>query len=175
MFEGLNDLKKAKKEYDDLVKAKGEKIVRAAIKEFFEIHPEIVALRWKQYTPYFNDGDACVFRYCGCEAKLATFESAAPPTAYACPTHESVVTASPAKCGKPLCGRLTEALEPDEDSDDGWVEEYNSSFSASLKKDLKAFDDSMNECEDALLIAFGDHAQITATSKGIDVDSYEHD
>jgi hypothetical protein len=24
--------------------------------------PRVVAVRWRQYTPYFNDGDACTFR-----------------------------------------------------------------------------------------------------------------
>jgi hypothetical protein len=28
----------------------------------FESQPSINAVRWKQYTPYFNDGDPCTFR-----------------------------------------------------------------------------------------------------------------
>lgn len=28
---------------------------------FFEAHPEIKVVYWVQYTPYFNDGDQCVF------------------------------------------------------------------------------------------------------------------
>ena len=30
-------------------------------KRYFDIWPEADAFRWTQYTPYFNDGDACVF------------------------------------------------------------------------------------------------------------------
>ena len=28
-------------------------------KRYFDIWPEADAFRWTQYTPYFNDGDAC--------------------------------------------------------------------------------------------------------------------
>lgn len=30
--------------------------------KYFDIWPEAEAFRWSQYTPYFNDGDPCVFR-----------------------------------------------------------------------------------------------------------------
>ncbi len=29
--------------------------------ELFNVYPEVRAVRWTQYTPYFNDGDPCVF------------------------------------------------------------------------------------------------------------------
>lgn len=32
-----------------------------SIKTLMLNYPKIVAIKWKQYTPYFNDGDACVF------------------------------------------------------------------------------------------------------------------
>jgi hypothetical protein len=31
-------------------------------KSFFEAAPEIKAVVWSQYTPYFNDGEECIFR-----------------------------------------------------------------------------------------------------------------
>lgn len=30
-------------------------------KTFFNLYPEIEAVAWNQYTPYFNDGEPCVF------------------------------------------------------------------------------------------------------------------
>ncbi len=30
-------------------------------KKFFEANPEVESFGWKQYTPYFNDGDTCEF------------------------------------------------------------------------------------------------------------------
>lgn len=32
--------------------------------------PEVEAVRWEQYTPYFNDGDACEFRIYDASVKL---------------------------------------------------------------------------------------------------------
>lgn len=34
-----------------------------SFKEFFRNHPNVKTLSWTQYTPYFNDGDACYFSY----------------------------------------------------------------------------------------------------------------
>lgn len=31
------------------------------VKEFFKKFPEARTVSWNQYTPYFNDGDECVF------------------------------------------------------------------------------------------------------------------
>ena len=43
------------------MKAAGEKAVREAVKEFLAACPEVKRLRWTQYTPYFNDGEECIF------------------------------------------------------------------------------------------------------------------
>jgi hypothetical protein len=35
--------------------------LKTAFKTVFEKHPNVRCLTWTQYTPYFNDGDPCVF------------------------------------------------------------------------------------------------------------------
>ena len=35
--------------------------LKGVFKEVFERHPNITKLTWTQYTPYFNDGEPCVF------------------------------------------------------------------------------------------------------------------
>lgn len=59
-------------EYDALVagvaaaKAKvaesGRAAVASLLKQFFVEYPSVTGVGWTQYTPYFNDGDPCVFR-----------------------------------------------------------------------------------------------------------------
>ena len=39
----------------------GEKAVKESFKDFFEEHPEVGGVHWEQFTPYFMDGDPCVF------------------------------------------------------------------------------------------------------------------
>jgi hypothetical protein len=57
----LNELIEAQKTF----KAKIEELGKAAIAEelqaLFAKHENLEAVRWNQYTPYFNDGDACTF------------------------------------------------------------------------------------------------------------------
>jgi len=50
-----------KKQYDDAIRKDGEKAFKAFLKDWFEKHPNVYGVKWTQYTPYFNDGDACVF------------------------------------------------------------------------------------------------------------------
>lgn len=42
-------------------KARIQKIFGEATKAFFQEWPEIECIHWNQYTPYWSDGDECVF------------------------------------------------------------------------------------------------------------------
>ena len=42
-------------------KVEAKELFHTGAKELFEKHPEIKAFKWTQYTPYFNDGETCVF------------------------------------------------------------------------------------------------------------------
>lgn len=57
----IDALKTRIEETKKQIEAEGKAALQADFKEFFEKNPTIEALRWSQYTPYFNDGDACVF------------------------------------------------------------------------------------------------------------------
>lgn len=43
--------------------------IETELLKFFAEQPNLEAVRWEQYTPYFNDGDACVFRVHSWELK----------------------------------------------------------------------------------------------------------
>jgi hypothetical protein len=70
MAKSFETLIQAKKQYDATLQKDGEKAVKDRLKEVFATRPEIKAIRWRQYTPYFNDGDECVFHLHGIEARL---------------------------------------------------------------------------------------------------------
>lgn len=38
-----------------------EGTIKGVFTEVFNAHPELERISWTQYTPYFNDGDPCVF------------------------------------------------------------------------------------------------------------------
>jgi len=50
------------KKLQDQVSKDVKVLFNDGFKEIFESCPELVGVRWTQYTPYFNDGDACNFR-----------------------------------------------------------------------------------------------------------------
>ena len=57
----IDSLRTMKRNFSDAIRQHGKEVLGAAFKAFFDAHPEVEAIRWTQYTPYFNDGDACVF------------------------------------------------------------------------------------------------------------------
>lgn len=117
--------------------------------------PHVVALKWMQYTPYFNDGEPCTF---GIYDARIVFDF---------------------------------GLEDGGDWDDGSygvfdLFEYTSRDYRDRKfeveghdttehyKALEAFDNS-DRWERVAQLNFGDHAEVTATKAGFDVEYYEHD
>lgn len=59
LFDELTALKEA---YDTKLSEEGEDALKEVFKEFFDANPKAAAVSWRQYTPYFNDGDPCYFR-----------------------------------------------------------------------------------------------------------------
>lgn len=57
----IADFRRMKAEYEEKLKTDGLAAMKTAFIDFFNEHPDIHALSWRQYTPYFNDGDPCVF------------------------------------------------------------------------------------------------------------------
>jgi hypothetical protein len=119
----------AKKKYNEILNKIGKEVFVELAKPVFEAHPEIIAVRWKQYVPGFNDGDPCLFRLCPSEI----------------------------------------LIEPDgeflgEYSDDGDMpEEYHAASNA--------FDEALEELEDACEMVFDSNAEITIHRDG----KIEHD
>jgi len=51
----------AKKALDKKIEVEGIKALTAFFQEFFEKRPDVYGVKWTQHTPYFNDGEPCVF------------------------------------------------------------------------------------------------------------------
>ena len=50
-----------KSRYDKMVKGFKEEDFKGWFTEFFALYPMVTTIRWTQFTPYFNDGEPCVF------------------------------------------------------------------------------------------------------------------
>lgn len=153
LFDELTALKEA---YDEKLANEGEDAVKELFKEFFDKYPRAEAISWRQYTPYFNDGDPCYFSVHEMTLEMNAGED----------TEEDESEEEPE--------------EPDEDEDDYSDGEYDSySLSRSDNPELKKMGEDFGELEgipdDVLEHVFGDHVRITATRDGFSVTEYSHD
>jgi hypothetical protein len=126
---------------------------KESLKSFFELNPGINALRWTQYTPYFNDGDACVF-----SVQDVYFTNAK---------------------GNQL-DDISDWGEYEGDDENVWSENYYKYFSDKPGVDVKSCEFlsgmiSSSDMEDIMKQMFGDHVCVTVTRVGIDVTDYDHD
>jgi len=119
-----------------------------AVLEQHNVH----SVRWTQYTPYFNDGEPCIFGI-----------------------NEIYV-------------KMLSGYEDEGDYGDGYIGEYtmrdySNRYKLALFKvefadvgqALLDLQSSIAHFEDFLKESFGDHARVTATREGFDVEFYNHD
>lgn len=50
-----------KKELEQLISSFGKTALKELFDKWFEEQPDLYGIGWTQYTPYFNDGEECVF------------------------------------------------------------------------------------------------------------------
>lgn len=169
----LEELAELKKAYMKKVNAEGQALVHREFAAFFAANPDVKAVVWNQYTPYFNDGEACEFGvhdFYGSHKEL---------------TDEGVK-------------KLPTYVEEEEGFESGYNYHYYSAEGqgrdskyfegAGYPLDqekyalLKRVDDAVDTIarrlrphDDLLEIAFGDHAQVIATARGFKVKHIDHD
>lgn len=124
----------------------------------FSKYPKLNSFGWTQYTPYFNDGDACLF-YANTDYLMMNDEYAEESEWF---SKIKIIT----------WGQWNQNLK----SYEGRVEEPNPYFDEDL---LNAYDDIAsflgNFGNDFYLTKFGDHAVITVTKSSVDISDYDHD
>lgn len=145
--------------------SKAQELFKKTTAEIFEKVPQLNAIRWTQYTPYFNDGDTCEFSVGDPYFTNAEGDELEDLTSYG---------------------------EYDGEGDHIWCAETytlrsDSSYSQSTR-DLAALTHPQlialekfavliqsEEMQDVMLAMFDDHVCVTATRDGFDVDEYSHD
>jgi hypothetical protein len=117
--------------------------------------PTVTAVKWSQYTPYFNDGDTCEFGVNDFEVAVTDPPAGAEPE--------------------------SEDYNYDDDTTQVFFSEYafkdydNPENNHPVYAPLDALDSASGHFEAMLYDHFGDHAYITATRDGFRVETYEHD
>lgn len=147
-----------------------------AFKSFFDSTPRVRAICWVQYTPYFNDGDECVFSLS--ELTFCTDDIGDDPEEFNHPSsyegvnihatwqlYEKYVGYSEAydREGSNYYARLAEGLKKSLETDDGTLERCNAMY---------AF---IHSNEDLMESMFGDHQKVYVTRDGVYTKEYDHD
>jgi hypothetical protein len=61
MFESLGKMNLEMEKLRKAAQAQIKPALQEALKDLQNAVPDVEAVRWQQYTPYFNDGDTCEF------------------------------------------------------------------------------------------------------------------
>jgi len=129
----------------------GKKLLKKEFEKFFAENPRIDKISWRQYTPYFNDGDACHFA-----------------------VYHPYMHIDPALMPK------SAALDGfDEDEDNMCRVCIYEAEELEFVKEGKALNKlwrDVEECKDIMLELFGDHVSVIASTKGgFITDRIDHD
>lgn len=158
-----NNLKKKVSDIDkikrDLAKKENllSKDVLKEMQDLMKSHPLLLGVRWYQYTPSFNDGEACVFDMHGPRIK---FDETIVPTAQSDDD-----------------GFIDEYF-----IEDGFFEKrldiVNMDYISDLEravKDVRKLYGYLYSIQDRMRIMFDDGYAVTITKDGVEVEEYSHD
>jgi hypothetical protein len=133
-----------------------EPLMRAVLDD-----PTMKAFGWNQYTPYFNDGDPCVFSM----SEPWFLTDADPDPDDVEDRYEFSVGSSHPSLGKREYDWTNKVDLPYDGPDE---QRYDRVAALARAIESGAFND-------VLLEAFGDHAEVRISASGITVDTYHHD
>lgn len=143
-----------------------QELFKETTNEFFEANPGVNAIVWTQYSPFFNDGDECVFR-----VNDPSFTNA---------VEEQLDNINYGEYdGEDENVWVAEAWSLTSTGD--WAKELRNKIkecnSVVDVESLGAFSDTItsNAMEDVMESMFGNHVRVVATRDGFYVDDFDHD
>ena len=163
--EQMNTVNKQIKELQKQNIETSKKVFHGAIATFFKTYPEVAAVRWTQYTPYFNDGDTCEFG-----VNSPTFTNAPDPENVNWGSYDGDEE------GVFAVENISYVMNSDRD--------YYKNEQEAIKKagvidvdSCEAFQRMIcsSAMEDVMEAMFGNHVKVIATRDGFDIQDYDHD
>lgn len=146
-----NKMDEVRKEMEATGRAALEEEITAFFQKWGDKGPG--AIRWAQYTPSWNDGDACTFSV------------------------DYVYAFSRPDCEVPD----VEGTEDIENEDEGLnLHTYSKDWKKKTPnypwvEDFDALSSEIQSNPELMQICYGDHVRITATADNVEVEDYEHD
>lgn len=138
------------------LKRQMQESIRPVFASFIQENPKVLAVKWSQYTPYFNDGETCYFSV---NEPVFKFEGIPEDAG----DYEDGFVELPWNFGY---------------SNTYCPERYKSiweNVNRELYNNCKEFKSFLDNNSDALESIFGDHVEVTVTAEGAFVEEYDHD
>jgi DNA repair exonuclease SbcCD ATPase subunit len=174
----LNEIQKQIEKLEKQAHKESSKLISKGFKEIFKKHPTLESFSWTQYTPYFNDGDECVFSahtdyisINGSEQDESTYELRQFLDTLHNPKKEIArlqKRIEECKKEKYSYGYLEDEIKSIES---GSIEETRNKLA--ILEDISQILSSIDD--DCYKSIFGDHVRVTVTKDGWSTESYEHD
>lgn len=176
-----NQMRDVNRQIEDLRKKSIEiskTVFHTAISNFFNTYPDVAAIRWRQYTPHFNDGDTCEFSVHELEfyseADYENLKNGELDDTYEFNSYRKPSEYVYRGAADPT-NTYRDYYQADIDKYETLVKEKGERF-AVVADGIEQFNKLFNEIDDDVMLSlFGDHVQVTVTKDGIDVDDYDHD
>lgn len=151
LLERVQSLLDLRDNYNHCLTEEGNLLIRDLLARFFTENPLVKEIRWRQYTPYFNDGDLCVFTV---HSPVAIISEKDNEKYHLVEKDDFTVVDSN--------GNIT-------------VEGYTYSGRSRLEENLCGLSDTLRDLGFVLEKVYGDDAEIIVTKDGITVEEFEHD
>jgi ribosome-associated translation inhibitor RaiA len=174
----LNAIQKEIAKLEKQAAKESEKLISKGFKEIFKKYPDLKSFSWTQYTPYFNDGDECIFS-ANTESIYINNEEEEDSVYGAEQFLEKLL--NPTKEINKLKKRIEEYKK--EKYDYSWLESeiqriQNASVNEARRRlnILKDIEQILSEIDnDCYRSMFGDHVRVTVTKDGWSTEGYEHE
>lgn len=156
------------------------------IKLFFDECPKVQAVIWSQYTPYFNDGEECIFSINQPNFVTKNFDREDLQNPYEYEDDDEYgclkVPSYVANWDAEIARDKAELAKP---TASDWVKGYYPECIAALEEmqkefpgydiKIKAFAGLLEDNEDMLREVYGDHVAVYLTADEVIVEEYSHD
>lgn len=173
----IGEIKATQAQLREKLRTEGKDLLKPEFAAFFEANPRVEAVRWTQYTPYFNDGEACVFSVNDFEVRLGEPAGSVSDDAeeddedgewldHWALTRESVCVQRGTKEQPGWNGKMQTVPN--------YVDVPKKPIGRDIAEALGKLEDAVND-EDVMQAVFGDHVQVTATRDGFTTEEYSHE
>lgn len=184
----MNSLNAKIKALQEEASKTSQEVFKQSLAKFFTAVPEITAITWTQYTPYFNDGEACEFGvgepnfYSKYDTETKSDDDEDEDEEFEFDPHDYMNNpfAAPSdyvyKSAADTSNKYRESYQADIDKYNALTAEVGEERIVQVNRAIEDVKKLFTEIDDDYFrMMFDDHVFVVATKSGFEVHEYSHD